>query len=142
MDGSVQIVNQLGADGGLCQNQLEGGKRIASVAVEHRKERHVFVGWLKAFLSDCQRTSLGKPRQGFHGAMEELTDLSARFAASVTGQPLGCIAEHKLVALFHSLTAIPDLSQHRLAPRSSLPWTSQVERKFRRRRFRPAIVPD
>src|SRR5271166_1006479 len=137
MDGSVQIVDQLGADGGLCQNQLDGGKRIASVAIEHREERQVFVGWFKAHFFDCQRTSLGKTRQGFHGAVEELADLSARFAALVTGQPLGCIGEHKLVALFHSVTAIPDLSQHRLTPQSSLPGTSQLARKFR-----PAIALD
>ena len=93
MDGSVQIVNQPGADGGLCQNQLNGGKRIASVAIEHRKERQVLVGWLKTFLFDCLRTSLGKPRQGMHGAMQELTDLSTRFAALVTGQPLGRIGQ-------------------------------------------------
>src|SRR5271157_2544891 len=70
MDGSVQIVNQLGADGALCQNQLNGGKRIARVAIEHREERQIFVGWLKALLFDCQRTSLRKARQGFHGAMQ------------------------------------------------------------------------
>src|SRR5271166_1994117 len=58
VDRRVQIVNQLGADGGLRQNQLNCGKRITCVAVEHREERQVFVGWLKAFLFDCQRTSL------------------------------------------------------------------------------------
>src|SRR5271167_656317 len=137
MDRCVQVVDQLRADGGLRQNQLNGGKRVACVAIEHRKERQVFVGWLKAFLFDCQRTSLGKPHQGFHGAMQELTDLSTRFAALVTGQPLGCIGEHKLVALFHSITTTPDLSQHRLTPQSSLPGTSQLARKFR-----PAIVLD
>src|SRR5208283_4838190 len=99
--------------------------------------RQVFVGWLKAFLFDCQRTSLGKPGQGFHGAMQELTNLSTRFAALVTGQPLGRIGQHKFVTLFHSLTAIPDLSQHRSTPRSALPGPSQVAQKFR-----PAIVPD
>src|ERR1039457_425923 len=137
MDGSIQIVDQLGANGGVGPKQVEGGKRSASVAIENRKERQVFVGWLKPLFFNCQRTSLGKPRQGFHGAMQELTDLSTRFAALVTGQPLGRIGQHKFVTLFHSLTAIPDLSQHRLTPQSSLPGTSQVARKFQ-----PAIVLD
>ena len=142
MDGGVQIVDQLGADGGLGQNQLNGGKRIASVAIEHRNERQVFVGWFKAFLFDCQHTSLGKSRQGFHGAMQELSYLSTRFAALVTGQPLGRIGQHKFVTLFHSLTAIRDLSQHRLTPRSAVPGTSQVAQTFRLLKFRPAIVLD
>src|SRR5208283_5291153 len=142
MDGSVQIVNQLGADSGLCQNQLNGGKRIACVAIEHRKERQVFVGWLQAFLFDRQRTSLGKPRQGFHGAMQELTDLSTRFAALVTGQPLCRIGQHKLVTLLYNLTATPDLSQHRFTPQSSLPGTSQVAETFRLQKFQPAIGLD
>jgi len=100
------------ANGGLGQNQLHGGKRIASVAIEYRKERQVFVGWLKALFFDCQRASLGKPRQGFRGAMQELTDVSTRFSALVTGQPLGHIGQHKLVTLFHGITTTPDLSQH------------------------------
>src|ERR1019366_4792197 len=131
MDGRVQIVNQLGTDGGLGQNQLNGGKRIASVAIKHRKERQVFVGWLKAFLFDCHRTSLRQPRQGFHGAMQELTDLSTRFAALVTGEPLGCLGQHKLVALFHSVATIPDFSQHRLALDLPPCWMSMTKKMSR-----------
>src|ERR1019366_6229345 len=35
MNGSVQIINQLGTDDLLAQNQLNGGKRVARVAIEH-----------------------------------------------------------------------------------------------------------
>src|ERR1019366_211316 len=115
MNGSVQIINQLGTDDLLGQNQLNGGKRVAGVAIEHRKKCHVFVGWLKAFLSDCHRTSFRQPRQGCHRALQELTDLSTRFAAFVSGKTLGCVGQHKLVALFYSFTAIQYLSPHRFA---------------------------
>ena len=84
MDGSVQIVNQLGTDRGLSKNHLNGSKRVARVAIEYRNERQVFAGGLKAFLFDCYRTSFRHPRQGFYGAMQELTDLSTRLAALVT----------------------------------------------------------
>src|SRR5664280_2682937 len=100
---------------GWGQDQLNGDKRVARVAIEHRKKRYVFVGWLKTFLSDCHRTSFRQPRQGFHRALQELTDLSTRFAAFVSGETLGCIGQHKLVALFHSFTAIQYLIPHRFA---------------------------
>jgi hypothetical protein len=32
MDGSVQVVDQLGAEGGLCENQLNRGERVMGVA--------------------------------------------------------------------------------------------------------------
>src|SRR5208282_2414840 len=131
MAGGVQIVNQLGADGRLGQNQLNGGKRIASVAIEHCKEPQVLVRWLKAFLFDCRGTSLRQPRQGLHSAMQELTDLSTRLAALLTGQPLRSIGQQKLVALFHSVATIPDLSQHRLALDLPSGWMSRPKKMSR-----------
>ena len=50
MDGRVQIVDQLRADDGLCENQLNRGERVACVVVKHRKECVVSLGRLKAFL--------------------------------------------------------------------------------------------
>ena len=35
MDGSIQIVDQLGTDYGLGQNELNGSKRIASIAIKN-----------------------------------------------------------------------------------------------------------
>ena len=61
MDGSIQIVDQLGTDYGLGQNQLNGGKRIERIAIKHGKERQVFVGWLKTFLFDGDRAGLRQP---------------------------------------------------------------------------------
>ena len=84
MDGSVQIVNQLGTDRGLSENQFNGNQRVTRVAIEYRNERQVFAGGFKSFLFDCHRTSFPQPRQGFHGAMQELTDLSTLLAALVT----------------------------------------------------------
>jgi hypothetical protein len=62
VDGSVQVVNQLGTDRGLSKNHFKGSKRVARVAIEHGNERQVFVFGLKAFLFDCHRTSFGHPR--------------------------------------------------------------------------------
>src|ERR1039457_5946952 len=138
MDGSVQIVNQLGADGGLGQDQLNGGERIASVAIEHCQERQIFVGRLKTFLFDRHSTSFRQPGQGFHGALQELTDLSTRFTALVTGETLGCVGQHELVALFHSITTIADLSQHRLTLDLLLGWMSMVK-KLVKKMSRPPI---
>ena len=47
---AFKIVNQLRADGGLRQNQLNGGERIARVAVEHRKEGLVSFGRIESVL--------------------------------------------------------------------------------------------
>ena len=52
MDRGIQIVDQLRADRGLGQNQLNGGEGIAGIAVQHRKERQVFFGRLEAFFFD------------------------------------------------------------------------------------------
>src|SRR5664280_1629316 len=49
---------------GWGQDQLNGDKRVARVAIEHRKKRYVFVGWLKTFLSDCHRTSFQRSNFG------------------------------------------------------------------------------
>ena len=49
MDGGVQVVDQLRANGGLCENQLNRGERVECVAVQHRKECLVSLGRLKAF---------------------------------------------------------------------------------------------
>ena len=51
MDGRVQIVDQLRADGGLCENQLNRGERVVCVVVKHRKECVVSLGRLKAFFA-------------------------------------------------------------------------------------------
>src|SRR5580658_2241454 len=142
MDGSVQIVNQLGTDRGLSENHFNGGKRVARVAIKHRNEGQVFAGGLKTFLFDCRRTSFGQPRQGFHGAMQELTDLSARLAALVTRQPLGSICQHELVAFFHRFTTIADLSQHRLVLGFPSGWTRMTKKRSRLSIARDHALPD
>ena len=78
MDGSVQIVDQLRTDGGLRQNQFDGGQRIASVAIEHRKERRVFAGGLQGLPFDCHRASFGQSGQGRDGAIAETRGAAAQ----------------------------------------------------------------
>ena len=83
MDRCVQVVDQLGADGGLGQHQLNRGERIAGIAVEHRKERLVGFGRLEALLFYRRRTALRQPLQRFDGALQEFADLSPRLTAFV-----------------------------------------------------------
>src|ERR1700723_632381 len=116
MDGSVQIVDQLGTNRGLSENDFNGSKRVARVAVEHCNERQVFAGGLKAFLSDCHGTGFRQPRQGFHSAMQEFANLSPRLASLVARQSLSCVGQQKLVAFFYRVTTVANLSQHRLSP--------------------------
>src|SRR5580658_3099606 len=106
MDGSVQIVDQLGTDSGLSQDEFDRGQRIARVAVEHCKEGEVFVNRLKTFVSDCQRTGFREARKGFHGPLEKLPDLCTGFTALVSWKPLSGVGQQELVTLFHGLTAI------------------------------------
>ena len=50
MNGSVQVIDQRGADGQLRQDQFDGGERIARVAFEHPEECAIFfrrIGFLR-----------------------------------------------------------------------------------------------
>src|SRR5450755_2171625 len=131
MNGSVQIIDQLGTDGGLRQNQLNGGQGIARVAIKHRKEGQVFVGGLKAFIFYCHCASFCQPGQGLYRAMQELTDLSGRLAVFVGEEALGCVGQHELVALFHSFAAIRYLSPHRLTLDPPPAWIAMATKVLR-----------
>ena len=50
MDGSVQVIDQLGADDGLRENQVNRGERIESVFFQHGQKCVVAFGGLKIFL--------------------------------------------------------------------------------------------
>jgi len=87
MNGSVQIINQLRTDNGLGQNQLNGGERVARVAIENRKKRRVLFGWLKTLRSDCYRTDFRQSRQSLNGALQELANLPTRLLPSSVRRP-------------------------------------------------------
>src|SRR6266436_542639 len=100
MDRRVQVVDQLRADGGLCQNQLDGGERVAGVAVQHRQERRAFHGRPTAFCQAIQRA---------HGATQKFAD---SWAGLIAWKPLRRVGEHELVALFDSVTALQNFGWH------------------------------
>jgi len=112
MDGRVEIVNQLGADGGLGQDKFNGGERVNDVAIKDGEECEVLVSWRKTLFFDVRRTSRRQPGQSFNSAVQEFTYLSACLAALVARKSLCGIGQHKLVTLFHCLTTIRDLIQH------------------------------
>jgi len=58
---AFRLVDQLGTNDGLGENQLNGSKRIASIAIKHGKECQVFLGWRKTFLFDGQHAGLRQP---------------------------------------------------------------------------------
>ena len=57
MNGGIQVVDELRTDDRLGENQLNGGERVAGVAVQNRKERAVFLGGLQALLLLSTRQS-------------------------------------------------------------------------------------
>src|SRR5260370_19170038 len=81
MNGSVQIIDQLRTNDGLGQNQINGGKRVAGVAIENRKKRRVFFGWPKTLLPNCRRTNFRQSRQSFNRTLQELANLRTPLAA-------------------------------------------------------------
>ena len=118
MDGRVQIVDQLRADGGLCERQFKRGERVACIAVKHCKECVVLLGWLKAFLFNGRYATFCQARYRSRGATQVFADLSSGLAASVTGKPLRRIGQHELVAFLDGVAVFREISQHRLTPRS------------------------
>src|SRR6202011_4152296 len=50
MDRSIQVIDQLRADGALGKNKLNGGERVASVTFQHSEKSEVAFGWLEVFL--------------------------------------------------------------------------------------------
>src|ERR1700675_2139363 len=132
MNGSVQVVDQRRADGGLRQDQLDGGERIARVALEHREECAIFFHRIEAFLFHCGRTAIGQTRDGFHGAAQIFANLSAGPASFIAGKPLRRISQHELVTFFDRVAAFRDLSQHLLIPLGLLPWMLAMKWEIRR----------
>src|ERR1019366_5892109 len=59
MDRSVQVIDQLRANGGLSENKLNRGERIASVIFQHGEKREIAFGGLEIILSHRFRVSLG-----------------------------------------------------------------------------------
>src|SRR5580692_8842649 len=100
MNGSVQVVDQRRADGGLRQDQLDGGERIARVALEHREKCVIFFRRIELLLFHCGGTAIAQTRDGFRGTAEILANLSAGSASLVVGKPLRRISQHEFVAFF------------------------------------------
>jgi hypothetical protein len=50
MNRGVQVVDQLGTDRGLGQNQPNGGERVVGIAIEDRQKRLVLPGGMQAVL--------------------------------------------------------------------------------------------
>src|SRR5437762_6898010 len=100
MNRRVQVVDQLRADGGLGQNQIQRGERVARVAVQHRPE---------CLVSHRRPADFCEAVQRVHGATEEFTNL---WAALIARQPPRGISQHELVAFFNSFTTFQDLGQH------------------------------
>ena len=76
MNRSVQVVDQLRADGALRQNQFNRGERVVCVAAEHRKERLVSFGRLKVLVFHGRRAALCQARDRSPGAPQVFADLS------------------------------------------------------------------
>src|SRR6202795_5054696 len=142
MNGSVQVVDQRRADGGLRQDQLDGGERIARVALEHREECAIFFHRIEAFLFHCGRTAIGQTRDGFHGAAQIFANLSARPASFIAGKPLRRISQHELVTFFNGVAAIPDISQHLLIPLVPHPRMPVRTGESRRAIAADRVLPD
>src|ERR1700674_4132873 len=132
MNGSVQVVDQRRADGGLREDQLDGGERIARGALEHPEECAIFFRLIEAFLFHCGRTAIGQTRDGFHGAAQIFANLSAGPASFIAGKPLRRISQHELVTFFDGVGGFREVSQHLLIPLGLLPWMPAMKWEIRR----------
>ena len=75
MDRGVQIVDQLGTDGGLGHHQFESGQRILRIPVEHRNKGPILTPGSSPE-SAIAREQLRPGGQGADGTLKKVADLS------------------------------------------------------------------
>src|ERR1700674_1320562 len=99
MNRSIQVIDQLRAEGRLRKNKLDGGERVASVPVEHSKKSVVVFGWLQVLFFHRRRVSLGQPRKRLDCAIQVFARLPTRLATLFTTESLAGVCQQELVAL-------------------------------------------
>ena len=109
MDGGVQVVDQLGADTVLRQNQADRRPRRVCIASQHIDHVSVRLGRFQTLRVDHGRHGVGEAGQGLLGALEESSDLTTRPAGALASEALGGIGEEELIALLDGLDPLPDL---------------------------------
>jgi len=98
VDRGIQVVDQLRAEGSLGKNNLDGGKRVTSVPIEHGEKGVVGFGRLQVSLFYCRRISLGEPGKRFDSAMQIVAHFPTGPAPLITIEPLAGVGEHEFVA--------------------------------------------
>src|SRR4029077_3365825 len=122
MDGRVQIIDQLGTDDRLSEDQLDRSERVAGVAGDHLEERVVAVGRYKILLLHRDRETLRKSVRSCDNPPKILADFSAGCATNIAGEALRRVGQHKLITFFDCVAALLNISRHPLVS-SRLVWT-------------------
>src|SRR5437660_11376517 len=112
MDRRIQVIDQLGADGGLRQNKLNGGERILSVPFQYVEERGVRFRVVQTSTFHRRRIGFRKARNRTGRMLELIALLSAGGATSVARQSLAGVRQHELITLFDGVAPGADLRAH------------------------------
>src|SRR5262245_5632873 len=109
VDRGIQIVDELGADRGLCEHQSNGRDGVARIAIDHVHECGIRLCRFNVQALDEAGDELRQTRQRPFAFGEELANLSAGAARVLVFESLPGIREHELVAFFDGVAPSVEL---------------------------------
>ena len=109
MHRGVQVIDKLGADGTLRENEFDSGQGVSGVAPEDLEKCVVFLARLELVGLDERSVLRGEVTNAAAARGKQLAQLPARLAAGIAREPLRGIGEHELVGLFDCLAAMREI---------------------------------
>src|SRR5256885_1258659 len=101
MGGGVQVVDQLGADTGLRQDEIDRRERVATVALEEREEPLIRFSRLDGALGG-NLAAYGRYFSDRSGCASQIVAQRTRRLRPVVGQrSLRCIRQHEFITFFN-----------------------------------------
>ena len=111
VDRRVEVVDQLGADGWLCEDERNRGLRVARVAIDDANERVIRGRALEGEAIDGRGQGVGETVERLFAAAQILARLPAVFTRVFGRETLGGVAETKLVRLFDGVAAGSEIGE-------------------------------
>ncbi len=105
MDRRVEVVDQLRADGWLCQDEIHRGLRVARVTIDDADERVIGGCAVGREAIDGRGQRVAEAVERLLAAAQILARLPPVFTGVFGRQALGCVAQTELVGLFDGVAA-------------------------------------
>ena len=111
MDRRVEVVDELRADGWLCEHELHGRLRVARVAIDDADEGVIGRRRLEPEAIDGCGERVAKAVERLLAAAQVVAGLAPVFTRVLGGQPLRGVPQTELVRLFNRVAARSEIGE-------------------------------